>query len=69
MENKELVEKARQAGSPEELLAMARENDYPLDAEGAKSLFERLRGSGEISDDELENVSGGGCNLTGAHGF
>ena len=31
MDNKELLEKARGANSREELLAMARENDYPLD--------------------------------------
>ncbi len=61
MENKELLGRARQAKSPEDLLAMAKENDYPLDADGAKALFERLGNSGEVSDDELDNVSGGGC--------
>lgn len=61
MENKDLLDKARQANSPEELLAIAKENDYPLDAEEAKTLFERLHNSGELSDDELDNVSGGGC--------
>ncbi len=61
MENKELLEKARQANSPEELLALAKENDYELDEEGAKAYFEQLHTTGELSDDELDNVAGGGC--------
>ncbi|MCI8377020.1 MAG: hypothetical protein HFH72_00650 [Lachnospiraceae bacterium] len=61
MEKSEMIEKAKQANSPEELLVLARENDYPLDEEGAGELFERLHSSGEISDEELDNVSGGGC--------
>ncbi len=61
MENKELLEKARQANSPEELLALAKENGYPLDEEGAKAYFEQLHTVGELSDDELDNVAGGGC--------
>ncbi len=61
MENKELLEKARQANSPEELLALAKENDYELDEEGAKAYFEQLKKTGELSDDELDNVAGGGC--------
>ncbi len=61
MENKELLEKAKQANSPEELLALAKENDYDLDEEGAKAYFEQLHKTGELSDDELDNVAGGGC--------
>lgn len=59
MENKELLEKAKQAGSPEELLALAKENDYPLDEEEARALFGRFGKSGELSDEELDNVAGG----------
>ena len=40
MENRELLEKAKQANSPEEILALAKENGYPLDKEGAKAYFE-----------------------------
>ena len=35
MEKSEMIEKAKQANSLEELLVLARENDYPLDEEGA----------------------------------
>lgn len=64
MENKltpDLIEKARQAKSAEELLALAKENGVEMSAEAAKAHFERLNQSGEISDEELDNVSGGGC--------
>lgn len=61
MEKKELLEKARQTNSPEELLALAKENNYPMSEEEAKDYFEKLHKSGELSDDELDNVAGGGC--------
>ncbi len=58
----EQIEKARQANSPEELLALAKENGIELSEDKAKEYFDRLNNSGELSDSELENVSGGGCN-------
>lgn len=64
MENKltpELIEKAKQAKSPEELLALAKENGIELTEDEAKAYFERLNQSGELSDEELDNVAGGGC--------
>lgn len=64
MENKltaELIEKARQAKSAEEILALAKENEIEISEDGAKEYFERLNKSGEISDEELGNVAGGGC--------
>ncbi len=65
MENKftpELIEKAKSAKTPEELMALAKENGMELTEESAKAYFEKLHPqSGEISDDELDNVSGGGC--------
>ncbi|MDE7399064.1 MAG: hypothetical protein K2N06_05995 [Oscillospiraceae bacterium] len=64
MENKitpELMAKARQAKSVEELLALAKENEIELSENEAKAYFEQLNKSGEISDEELDNVSGGGC--------
>ena len=57
----EQIEKARQANSPEELLALAKENGIELSEDKAKEYFERLNNSGELSDEELDNVSGGGC--------
>lgn len=61
MEHKELIEKARQAKSAEEILALAKENGVEMTVEAARAHFERIHKSGEISDEELGNVSGGGC--------
>lgn len=61
MENKELFEKARGTNSPEELLALAKENGIELDEKEAKVFFEQLHNSEELSDEELNNVAGGGC--------
>ena len=59
--NKELLEKAKQANSPEELLALAKENDVEFTREQAEAYFEQMNKSGELSDDELDNVAGGTC--------
>ncbi len=60
--NQELLEKAKQAKSVEELLALAKENKIEMTEEGAKAYYAQLHpASGEIADDELENVAGGGC--------
>lgn len=57
--NKKLLEKARQANSPEELLAFAKENDVELTEEQSKDLFDKLKSGTDLSDDELDNVAGG----------
>ena len=63
MENKftpELIEKAKEAKTPDELMSLAKENGIELTAESAASYFERLNSkTGELSDSELDNVSGG----------
>ena len=60
--NQELVNKARKAESVEELLALAKENGIELTDEQAKEYFAQLNPTkGELSDDELEDVAGGGC--------
>ena len=57
---KELVAKAKEAKSVNELMALAKENNLTLTEEEAKEYFSRLNpAQGELSDDELENVSGG----------
>lgn len=64
MENKltpELLEKAKQAKSAEELLSVAEENGVELTEDAARAYFEQLNKSGGLSDDELSNVAGGGC--------
>ena len=58
--NKELMEKARQTRSVEELVALAKENGIELSAERAKTLFDTLNSSEELTDEELENAAGGG---------
>lgn len=59
--NNELIGKAKQAKSAEALLALAKENGVELSEQEANEYFTKLGKSGELSDDELDNVSGGGC--------
>lgn len=60
--NTELVAKAKKAKTPEELMALAKENGIEMTEETAKTFFEQLKPkTGELSDDELDNVAGGGC--------
>ncbi len=63
MENvtEEMLEQARLSESPETLLATAKENSVELTAEDAQRYFDYWHASAELSDDELENVAGGGC--------
>ncbi len=58
--NNELLNKAKETNSPEELLKLAHENGAAdFTEENAKAYFETMHKSGEISDDELENAVGG----------
>ena len=64
--SKELLAKAKNAKTPEELIALAKENGEELTEESAKEYFELLNPkTGELSDDELDNVAGGGCHNGG----
>ena len=57
----ELLEKLQNAGSAEEIIAIAKEYDLEVTAERAQELLDRLKTSeGELSDDLLEAVAGGG---------
>ena len=59
---KELIEKARAAKTPEELMTLAKENGTELIEAEAASYFAQLHPkTGELSDEELDNVAGGGC--------
>lgn len=59
---REMIEKAMAAKSVEELMALAKENGIELTAEQAEEYFAQLNPKlGELSDDELDDVSGGGC--------
>lgn len=57
----ELIQKAKSVNTAEELLALAKENGIGLTEEEAKAYYEQLHNTGELSDDELGNVSGGAC--------
>ena len=59
--SKELLEKAETAKSAEELLEMAKAEKIKLTEEEAVKVFEELNKNGELSDEELDNVAGGGC--------
>lgn len=59
---KDLIAKAKEAKTVEELLALANENGAALTEEEAKAYFEQLHPkTGELPDEELDNVAGGGC--------
>lgn len=61
MDQKELLEQAKKAKSAEELMSLAKENGMELTKEEAEAYFAQLNKSGELSDEELDNVAGGGC--------
>ena len=64
--NSELIAKARAAKSAEELAALAKENGRDITEEIAHDYFDRLHPAlGELSDEELDNVAGGGCYSSG----
>ncbi len=64
--NGELLEKAKEAKNSEDLILLAKESGFDLTEEEADRYFARLNPkSGEIGDDELGDVSGGGkCGTT-----
>lgn len=60
--NKELFAKAKTAETPEALLTLAKENNMEMTEESAKAYFEIIHPkAGEIADEDLDNVAGGGC--------
>ena len=60
--NKELVTKAKEAKNTAELIALGKENGIDLTEENAQTLYDYLHPkTGELSDEELDNVAGGGC--------
>ena len=57
--SKELLEKAKTAKKAEELIEMAKEENIELTVEQATKALAELHKAGELSDEELDNVSGG----------
>lgn len=68
MENitKEQIEMARKANSKKEILSLAKEEGYDISDYEADKIFEYLNKHGELSEEELNNVTGGGCNDGGS---
>lgn len=60
--NVEIYEQAMSAKNEVELYSLARKYNIPLTMEQARDYFERInQKSGELADEELDNVAGGGC--------
>ena len=60
----ELIEKAKAAKSAEELLEIAKANNIEMTEDEAKTYFAQLNPkSGELFDDDLDNVAGGACRI------
>ena len=60
---------AMQAKSVEELLKLAEEYGYEISREEAEEIYAELNQAGELSDEELENVTGGSCYSKDNHGL
>ncbi len=61
--DQEITKKIECASSPEEILEIAEKNDINMKKEEAEKIFNYIHASGEISDDELDAVSGGVISL------
>lgn len=60
--NEIIVEKAKKVKSIEELLLLAKENEFELTKKQASLYFDKINPKlGQLSDEELNNVSGGMC--------
>ena len=59
--NKNLFEQAKGAKSAKELLDIANANGVTLSEQDAEKYFAKLNRQGELADEELDNVAGGGC--------
>ena len=59
--SEEMLEKAKNVRSEKELMSLAEENGVELSQQEAAEYFAQLNKSGELSDEELDNVAGGGC--------
>jgi hypothetical protein len=62
----EMIEKAKVAKSAEELFEIAKDNGVEMTADEATTYFAQLNPkSGELDDNDLDNVAGGACGIVG----
>ena len=60
--NRDLLCEAKKTKSVEELIALLEKNNISITREEASVYFNKLNSKkGEVNDDELDSVSGGGC--------
>ena len=59
--DEKLIKRARAAKSAKELMSLAKESGTEITEEEAQAYFAQLNKSGELADEELDNVAGGGC--------
>ena len=57
----EMLEKAKATESAEELIRLAKEKDVDVTEEQIRRFYAMNNKSGELADDELNNVAGGWC--------
>ncbi len=55
----EVFNKVRAAQSPEEVAALAKENGSTITSERAAQIYAHFHGTGELADEDLEDVAGG----------
>lgn len=61
---KKFTEKIREAKDADELIDLARNEGIDLSKQQANEIYDYVNAKqGEISDEELDNVTGGGCSL------
>ncbi len=65
MTHKDLIQKAKNAGSPADIVKLAEENGVEITEESANAYFAQIHKNGELADDELADVAGGGCHHNG----
>ncbi len=65
----ELARKAKNAETVEDLLRMAEEEKVILEREEAERIFNEFHAEGELSDDEIDAVTGGGCSSSSEPSF
>lgn len=59
--DKEIIKKAKNVKSKEELMVLLKDNGVDITADKVDELYQEICSYGEIGDDDLDKVSGGGC--------